>query len=161
MSEQLDAVYDYMYKKGKALHPPRVCTDCGLKKQAIDFYRTRKRCKECTNKRMKEYNAKKRQIMTLDEILEVLKGMNIGAKSNFGRYLVEKKVFKNLDTALEAIKQYGTRKANSATFLKRQAISDHFKQWRYLYGGKTKHRKRFDAMQEYNQRLAEYWRVAV
>lgn len=161
MSEQLDAVYAYMAKNGKGLHVARVCKCCGISKQASEFYRTRQTCRDCQTKRVNEYNKRKRSVMTVDEIVSILDGMSTGAKTNFCRYMVDNGVFKKLDSALDAIKHYGTRKANSATFLKRQQISDHFKQWRYEHGAKTKHRKKFDIVQDYNERLSRYWESVV
>ena len=98
--------------------------------------------------------------MTIDEILTRLSMMPIGAKASFCKYLLEQKEFsqiKSIRHIKSTLKQYATRQANCTTFLKRQAISDYFKEWRYLYGARVYGLNKQAVLEEYTVRLRGVW----
>ena len=67
-------------------------------------------------------------------------------------------MFNSWKTAQYTFHQYLRCKANSATFIKRQDISNAFADWRYHYGdGARKTRIKIEIMNEYNVKLQRYW----
>lgn len=136
MSEQLDAVYDWMIANGKQLYTGK-----------------RKR----TNPRVKKIIEPKEAIVTVGEIMSMLENMQAGSKSAFARYLVDAGMYKNTKECLCTLRDYRSRRANSATFITRQKISDLFREWRYEYGGRIKKQDKQLVLQEYGQKLSKYW----
>lgn len=96
--------------------------------------------------------------MTIDEILNMLENMQVGSKTSFAEYLVDADMFTSVKEALSTLRAYRSRRANSATFLIRQAISDMFHEWRYEYGGRIKKRNKEITIEEYNKKLQRYWK---
>ena len=60
MSEQLDAVYDYMMRKGKTLRKTRVCRMC--KSNTAQFNTHANICSECYTAYAKLTKAEKREL---------------------------------------------------------------------------------------------------
>lgn len=139
MSEQLDAVYDWMIANGKHL-------------------RNGKRKK--SNPRAKKIIEPKDAVVTIGEIMSMLENMQVGSKSAFAQYLVTNEIFKSTKDALNTLRDYRSRRANCATFLIRQTISDLFREWRYEYGGRIKRQNKQLVIEEYNYKLSKYWEKA-
>ena len=139
MSQQLDAVYDWMIANGKYLYRGK-----------------RKR----SNPRKKKIIEPKEEVVTIGEIMSMLENMQVGSKSAFAQYLVTNEIFKSTKEALNTLRDYRSRRANCATFLIRQTISDLFREWRYEYGGRIKRQNKQLVIEEYNYKLNKYWEKA-
>lgn len=136
MTEQVAIIYDWMIANGKHLYRGK-----------------RKR----SNPRVKKIIEPKEEIVTIGEIMSMLENMQVGSKSAFAQYLVSNEIFKSTKDALNVLRDYRSRRANCATFLIRQTISDLFGEWRYEYGGRIKRQNKQLVIEEYNYKLSKYW----
>ena len=139
MSEQLDAVYDWMIANKKQLYMGR---------------------RRKSNPRAKKIIEPKEAVVTIEEIMSMLENMQVGSKSAFAQYLVTNEIFNSTKDALNTLRDYRSRRANCATFLIRQTISDLFRKWRYEYGGRIKRQNKQLVIEEYNYKLSKYWEKA-
>ena len=139
MSEQLDAVYDWMIANKKQLYMGR---------------------RRKSNPRAKKTIEPKEAVVTIGEIMSMLENMQVGSKSAFAQYLVTNEIFKSTKDALNTLRDYRSRRANCATFLIRQTISDLFGEWRYEYGGRIKRQNKQLVIEKYNYKLSKYWEKA-
>ena len=138
MSEQLDAVYDWMIANKKQLYMGR---------------------RRKSNPRVKKIIEPKEAVVTIGEIMSMLENMQVGSKSAFAQYLVTNEIFKSTKEALNTLRDYRSRRANCATFLIRQTISDLFREWRHEYGGRIKRQNKQLVIEEYNYKLNKYWEL--
>lgn len=139
-------IYDYMLRNNKQLFLTRSGRIKHLRKNRSE-------------KKLIPTPQPKEEDMTIREISHYLDCMDRGSKTAFCSYLVDAGMFKNVKEARNTIDLYRYRNANSSTFLKRQAISDAFRNWRYVYGGAVRRMRKEQVIEEYNKKLQAYWRT--
>ena len=142
----IDLIYDYMLRNDKRLYLS--------KSGRIKHLRKNKSEKKLTpTPQLKEGD------MTIGEIISYLECMDRGSKTAFCSYLVDIGMFKNNKEARKTLSMYRYSTANVSTFIKRQAISDAFREWRYVWGGAVRRMRKEEVINEYNVKLQAYWRT--